>query len=145
MAGITGMPVSRFLLFDGLGALAYIAVFVVIGFVWSDQIEAIGAAVVRLGGRLPVLAGAALAAYVAVKFVQRQLFLRRLRMARITPEELHRRIASGEDLIVVDLRHTVDFEAASLTIPGAIRVAIDDIERDHDRIPREREIVLFCT
>jgi membrane protein DedA with SNARE-associated domain len=145
MAGITGMSPRRFLLLDGLGSVFYVAVFVAIGRVWSDQFEAIAEYLAGLGSWLPVLAGGALAAYVFAKFVQRQLFLRKLRVARITPEELFERLESGEELVVVDLRHSADFEAVRATIPGAIRVAIDEIEREHERIPRNREIVLFCT
>jgi membrane protein DedA with SNARE-associated domain len=145
MAGITGMSPRRFLLLDGLGSLLYVAVFVAIGWVWSDQLEAIAEYLAGLGSWLPILAGGALAAYVLAKFVQRQLFLRKLRVARITPEELFERLESGEELVVVDLRHSADFEAVRLTIPGAIRVAIDELEGEHERIPRDREIVLFCT
>ena len=52
---------------------------------------------------------------------------------------------SGDDVVVVDLRHSTDMGESGASIPGAIRVAIDDIEHDHDRIPRDREIILFCT
>jgi membrane protein DedA with SNARE-associated domain len=145
MAGINGMAPSRFLLLDGLGSLLYVGTFIAIGWVWSDQIEAIAEYVAGFGGRVPIVLGVLLAAYILAKFVQRQLFLRTLRIARISPEELKRRLDEGEDLVVVDLRHSADFETVRASIPGAIRVAIDQIESEHERIPRDREIILFCT
>jgi membrane protein DedA with SNARE-associated domain len=145
MAGMNAMPVGRFLLFDGLGALLYVGTFVLVGWIWSDQLEAIAAALGTLGARLPPLIGAALAAWLLAKLLRRQLFLRELRVARISPEELKLRIDGGEPVVVVDLRHAADYEASHRSIPGAIRIAIEDIESGHDRIPRDREIVLFCT
>jgi membrane protein DedA with SNARE-associated domain len=145
MAGLTAMPVARFLLLDGLGALLYIVTFVALGWIWSDEIEAVAESLAVLGGRVPIVLGAALLAWMFAKFVRRWLFLRQLRIARITPEELKRRIDTGDDVVIVDLRHAADFAEARVSIPGAIRVAVEDIERDHDRIPRDREIILFCT
>jgi len=145
MAGITGMPVSRFLLYDGVGAVVYIAIFIVLGRVWTHEIEAIAARLAALGGRLPLLLTAALGAYVLYRYAKRALFLRELRIARITPDELKRRIERGEDVVVVDLRHSIDLRTAPSTIPGAIRVPMDDLEQGHEWIPRDREIVLFCT
>lgn len=145
MAGMTGMPVPRFLVLDGLGALLYIVTFVALGWIWSDEIESIAAQLAVLGGRVPVALGALLVAWMLAKFVRRWLFLRQLRIARITPEELKQRMDSGDEVVVVDLRHAADKDEVRVSIPGAIRVAIEDIERDHDRIPRDREIILFCT
>ena len=145
MAGITGMPMRRFLLFDGLGSLGYVAAFVVTGWLFHDQIEAIAAAIAGLGRWLPLVVAGALAAYVLARYLNRHLFLRTLRTARIGADELRQRIEEGEDLVIIDLRHAIDFAAVPLTIPGSIRIDADDIERDHQRIPRDREIVLFCT
>jgi membrane protein DedA with SNARE-associated domain len=145
MAGITGMPIPRFLLLDGLGALLYIGTFVLLGWIWSDQLEALVESIGAVGGRVPLIVGSALLIWVLVKLVRRQLFLRELRIARITPEELKTRLDDGDHVVVVDLRHSSDFDVSGVSIPGAIRVAVEEIDRGHDRIPRDREIVLFCT
>ena len=60
-----------------------------------------------------------LAAYIAYKFVARQRFLRELRISRITVDELKEKIDSGEELVIVDLRHSMDFEADPETIEYA--------------------------
>jgi rhodanese-related sulfurtransferase len=71
--------------------------------------------------------------------------LRELRIARITAEELKQKLDAREDLLIVDLRHSVDFEADPHTIPGAFRMDAEDLEENEDRLPRDREVILYCT
>jgi len=49
LAGIFRMPVSRFMLFDGLGALVWAASFVGLGYIFGDQLEQIAAYAMRWG------------------------------------------------------------------------------------------------
>ena len=145
LAGIIGMRLGRFLIFDALGALLYLGSFIGLGFVFSNQLEQVAARVASLGFSLLVILGAGLAVYISWKYIQRRRFIHSLRIARITPEELRRKIEAGEEVVVVDLRGTLDFEAEPQTIPGAIRLAPDNVEEGHNQIPRDREIILFCT
>ncbi len=144
LAAIIGMRRSRFLLFDSLGALVWAGTFVGLGYVFSGQLEQVAAYALRFGTSLGVVLGGGLAAYIGWKYVERQRFLRRLRIARITPEELKERLDAGEDLVVVDLRHSLDFEAEPYTIPGALHMRTEELDRRHHEIPRDREIVLYC-
>jgi hypothetical protein len=100
---------------------------------------------VRLGSWAVLALAAGLGAYIAWKYIARQRFLRRMRIARITPEELKAKLDAGEDMMVVDVRHRVDFEAEPSIIPGALHLTTEDLEARHHEIPREREIVLYCT
>jgi rhodanese-related sulfurtransferase len=59
-------------------------------------------------------------------------------------EELKHKLDSGEDLAIVDLRHSMDFEADPEIIPGAFRMDAGELEKD-DHLPRDREIILYCT
>jgi hypothetical protein len=43
--------------------------------------------------------------------VSRRRFIRRLRIARITPKELMDKLTAGETISIVDLRQPVDIEA----------------------------------
>jgi rhodanese-related sulfurtransferase len=71
--------------------------------------------------------------------------LRELRIARITADELKQKLDAGDDLVIVDLRHSMDFEADPHTIPGAFRMDAEDLEDKEDHIPRDREVILYCT
>src|SRR5206468_6029528 len=54
---------------------------------------------------------------------------RKLRIARITPEELKQKLDAGEDIMVVDLRSSVEFEGEGDTVvAGALRMNTDEIE-----------------
>jgi rhodanese-related sulfurtransferase len=50
-----------------------------------------------------------------------------------------------EDMIVVDVRDRGDFQAEPAIIPGALHMTVDELDRRHREIPRERDIVLYCT
>jgi membrane protein DedA with SNARE-associated domain len=145
LAGIFHMRARRFLLFDGLGSLLWAGTFLGLGYVFSGQIERIAEHLASLGGWLLVLIVAALASYISYKFIARQRFLRELRIARITVDELKEKIDAGEELVIVDLRHSMDFEADPETIPGAFRMDAKELEEKNDRLPRDREVILYCT
>ena len=51
----------------------------------------------------------------------------------------------GEPLVIVDLRHALDFEADPETIPGAFRMDAKDLEKKDNRLPHDREVILYCT
>jgi len=145
LAGMIGMRRSRFLLFDTSGALVWVGGYMVLGYLLSDQLERVAAYGQHLGtGLIAILLGA-LVLYVGIKYVRRRRFIRRLRIARMSPAELRQRIDAGEPLMIVDLRHSLDFEADPAMIPGALRLTPDEIERRAVEIPRDREIVLYCT
>jgi Rhodanese-like domain len=99
----------------------------------------------RSNGWLLVVVVGALAAYIGYKFVARQRFLRELRIARITVDELKEKIDAGEQVTIVDLRHSMDFEAEPETIPGALHMEAKELEEKTDRLPRGGEVVLYCT
>lgn len=145
LAGIFHMRLRRFLLFDALGSLFWASAYVGLGYVFSGEIERVAEGLASLGGWLLVLIFGSLAAYIGYKFVARQRFLRELRIARITPEELKKKIDAGEDLVIVDLRHSVDFEAEPETIPGAMHLDAKELEEKNDHLPHDREVILYCT
>jgi membrane protein DedA with SNARE-associated domain len=145
LAGIIRMPVTTFMLFTGLGGLIWAGVFAGAGWLFSAQLEAVASYATDLGAGALVIVAAGFAGYVGWKFVSRQRFLRRIRIARITPEELKAKLDAGEEMLLVDLRHRADFAAEPAIIPGALYLSTEDLEARHHEIPRERDIVLYCT
>src|SRR5579859_1504970 len=88
LAGNSGVGVVRFLAFDGLGSLLYVACFILGGVLFSRQLEQVLNALASLGrGALALVAGLA-ALYIGFRYYQRQRLLNELRMARITAEGL---------------------------------------------------------
>src|ERR1044071_442138 len=145
MAGVYGLARSRFLIFDGVGILLWIGMFELLGYVFSDQLEDVVAYASRFGGLLTVLFVGALAAYVGWKYVQRRRFLRSLRVARITPEQLKAELDSGADVLIVDLRHGIEDETEPRTLPGAIRLPAEKLEEQGEELPHGKTLVLYCS
>ena len=144
LAGVIGMRFSRFLGYTALGAFLWAGSQIAVGYIFSDQLETIAAAVTSIASWLQIAVGV-LAVYIFLKWFNRHRFLRSIRTARIRPEELKARLDAGDELVIVDLRSSIDFEADPETIPGAVRINKDDLVRQHTRIARDRDVILFCT
>src|SRR5262247_273651 len=145
LAGIVRMPLGRFVFYSALGGLFWAGAFIALGWIFSYQLEIVAGYAVQLGSWTLVLIGAALGGYIAWKFISRQRFLRKIRIARISPEELKAKLDRGEEILIVDVRDRIDFEAEPTIIPGALHLTIEDMDQRHREIPREREIILYCT
>ena len=145
LAGMVGMGWPRFLLLDGFGALVWTLAFAWPGYLFSDRLERLAAQAALTGTWLLGILVAVVLLFVLAKLVRRQLFLRRLRIARITPAELERLLAGSEPPVVVDLRHALDFDADPRVVPGALHFTAEEIEDHHAAIPRDRDVVLYCT
>lgn len=145
LAGVLRMRRSRFLLVDTLGAFLWIGTYTGLGYVFADQVERVAAHGRYLGAWLFGLVFGGLALYLAGKYVRRQRFIRALRIARITPAELKRKIDAGQAPMIVDLRHALDFGADPVVIPGAVHMRPEELERHSQKIPRDRDVILYCT
>lgn len=145
MAGLTGMSITRFLVLNTLGATIWAVVFAYIGFVFSHQLVDVAKRFVELGGVAAAILIALFAVFLAVKIWQRKLFLRTLRMRQLHPRDVNAKLESGESVYVIDLRHHHDFNALPYKVPGALRVPMEDIEEHHEAIPRDRDIVVYCS
>lgn len=145
LAGIFGMRPGRFVLFDAAGTLLWILAFGGLGVLFGDRLEMVGDWLSRLGSGGVALLGGALVLYLGFKWWQRQAFLRQLRIDRVSPDELHRLLEEGREVLIVDLRHRYDFEASPEGIPGALYVPAEEFEVRAGEIPSDREVVLYCT
>ncbi len=145
LAGIVRMPLGTFVLYSALGGLVWAGAFIALGWVFSYQLEIVAEYAARFGKSTLALVGAALAGYIAWKFISRQRFLRKIRIARITPEQLKSKLDGGEEILIVDVRAQIDFDAEPTIIPGALHLTLEELDRRHQEIPRERDIVLYCT
>jgi membrane protein DedA with SNARE-associated domain/rhodanese-related sulfurtransferase len=144
LAGLFGVKGRQFLLYNGAGALLWSLSFILPGYLFSNQLEAMAEQTARFGASAVLLLGGSFAAYLAYKFIHRQWLLRALRIARISPDELKRLMDDGRDVVIVDLRGAMDHEADPHTIPGALRMTAEELEHRHHEIPRGRDVILFC-
>ncbi len=145
LAGLAGVKVSRFLLADGLASVLYGGGYLFLGYLFSNQIQQIATALAHIGGNLLSLIVGLGIIYIGFKYWQRQRILRKLRMARITPVELRRKQDAGEEVVIIDLRPSAELELDPSLIPGAIHLGMEEVEHRHQEIPRDREVIVYCS
>jgi serine protease Do len=66
---------------------------------------------------------------------------------RVAPDEIRRRLESGNEVALVDARHGIDFEGSPVQAGGAVRFDIDDpdIESLRVQVNPNGEVVAYCT
>src|SRR5262249_55976113 len=125
LAGSSGAHFARFLLFDCVGALMWIASYLSVGYLFSDQLEDVVAYAMRMGSSIVTVVIGILAAWIAWKYFQRWKFLRSVNVARISADKLHAILSSGSDVTVVDVRSRIAGDDE--LIPGALRIPTEDL------------------
>jgi membrane protein DedA with SNARE-associated domain/rhodanese-related sulfurtransferase len=143
LAGMTRTPPALFLLLDLIGALLFVSVPVVAGWLFQDAIADVLATLARFGGGGLLLVLFALAVYLGAKWWQRFAFSRQLRMDRISVDELIALIDGGEPPLILDVRPK-EVRASDGVIPGAQPGHPAEIDIAAHRHAREREIVVYC-
>jgi membrane protein DedA with SNARE-associated domain len=141
MAGLTRLPLWKFLLADATGGLLWASAYLGLGFAFHDQLEDVIRVVMRTGLRFGAILGGLLALWILFKIYQRRRFLRTLRGSRITPEEVQEHL---DEFVLIDLRHAEEV-AAHGKLPGALWFDRRDLEHHRQEIPRDRDLVVYCS
>lgn len=143
MAGATGAKSGSFLLFDMLGAALWAGSAIVIGGLFSSTVDDLLSVLDQLGTIGLMLITCALAAFIAAKWWQRKLFLKTLRMARISPEELYRMLEGGGRPTIIDVRSATAQQGGR--IPGALTVSHDfSSGLPPGGNPELDEVIVYC-
>lgn len=145
VAGQNGMRFSQFVLFDALGSILWLGALLGGGRIFGDALKHdpnlldwVG----RFSGALLVLG---IVGFFVGRVYRRQRVLRQLVASRLEPEELKRQLDAGEPVYIVDLRHPLEFVPEPYTLPGAVRVSPENLAVRVQEIPRDRDVVLYCT
>jgi membrane protein DedA with SNARE-associated domain/rhodanese-related sulfurtransferase len=145
VAGQNGMGYGSFLLFDGIGATLWIGALLTAGRFFGDLLKRDSGLLDwagRFSGALLVLG---ILGFFVARLIRQRMELKELRAARLEPEELKRQLEAGLEAFIVDLRHPLELLADPFTLPGALHFSPDALASRHLEIPRDRDVVLFCT
>jgi membrane protein DedA with SNARE-associated domain/rhodanese-related sulfurtransferase len=145
LAGSSGVGAHRFLFFDTMGSVLYVGTFLLVGVLFSHQLEQIMAAVTSLGSSALLFVVALVAGYVAYKYYQRRRLLHELRISRISVDELHKMMESGENPMILDIRPMTELDIEPLQIRGALHMSMDEVDSRLKEIPLDRDIILYCS
>lgn len=141
VAGLSGIERQHFFLMNLAGSALWVVGLMLAGYLPVERIHVASAvAPVIFEASLAVLAG-----NIGIKYLQRRRFLNELYKSRITPEEVKRMLDSGEPVVILDLRHPLDSVSDPRTLPGAIRVLPEEVTSRAQTLPKDEEIILYCT
>lgn len=145
LAGAFGMHPRRFLTYDAIGSLLWTIAYVGFGYMSSRQLAGLSLPEVPSPGRILTIVLAILSAYLSWKLWRRRAGAWMVPVERISAEDLRRKLQAREPIIVIDLRHPLDFERDPYTIPDAMWIPVEDIDRGRPSDLGRREVVLYCT
>jgi membrane protein DedA with SNARE-associated domain/rhodanese-related sulfurtransferase len=145
VAGENGMSYGAFLFFDGIGATLWVAALLAAGRFFGDLLKR-DTRVLDWAGRFSgALLIAGILGFFVARVLRRRMVLKQLAASRLEPQELKRQLDAGEPVFIVDLRHPLELLPDPFTLPGALHVSPEALTSRHAEIPRDRDIVLFCT
>jgi membrane protein DedA with SNARE-associated domain/rhodanese-related sulfurtransferase len=145
LAGAMRIAWPRFLGLSAIGGAIWVGSGLAAGLLFKTQIQSVLLHLDRIGSITGTVVAAALIGYILYKWWERQRFYKELRMARISVGDLNALMEAGEQPIVVDVRSPTARNLEPRWIPGAIHVPVDDVSRHLAELPRDREIVVYCT
>jgi membrane protein DedA with SNARE-associated domain/rhodanese-related sulfurtransferase len=150
IAGQTGMSYPRFLLYDLAGTLVWSLSFIFAGRFFGDIAK-------RSQGFFQFLSHFAVLVFVLMvvgffvwRMVKNRRFLASVRALRLEPEELkamldEAALNEAPQPYIVDLRHPLDYLPDPRVLPGAVRIGPAELAGHAERIPRDRDVILYCT
>lgn len=64
---------------------------------------------------------------------------------RITVQQLKQKMDANEDIVILDVRSNNSYNTSNVKIRGAIRIDPDQIEAKLKELPKDKEIITYCT
>jgi membrane protein DedA with SNARE-associated domain/rhodanese-related sulfurtransferase len=145
MAGAMRIGWPAFIGLSTLGATLWVGVGLGAGMLFRSQIERLLGHAERIGNAAGCLLAGALGLYIAFKWWERRRFYAMLRMARISVADLYQLISAGASPVIIDVRSATARALEPRWIPGALQVSSDQVGSHLIELPRDREIIIYCT
>jgi membrane protein DedA with SNARE-associated domain len=147
LAGSMRMRFEQFLWLDFVGASLYILAYGSLGYVFHRFLTAIARSLGAAGHVAGVGVVMVLAGYLAYRF---WLYYKN-RIYRVVPRvqiaELIEKLKSEEreKILIVDVRSHGYYDARAARIKGSIRIEPNNLNEEIKRLPKDKDIYLYCT
>jgi membrane protein DedA with SNARE-associated domain/rhodanese-related sulfurtransferase len=145
LAGALRMNPARFIGYSLLGSALWVGAALLAGVLLRHQIVQLLPKLTDLGGAVLLGLIVLLTVYILFKWWQRRRFYSALDMARISVAELHAQMQLEPAPIIVDVRSPSAQQLELRRIPGALHVPVHDVAQHVGTLPRDREIIFYCT
>jgi hypothetical protein len=147
LAGSMKMRPEQFLRFDAAGVLLYILAYGGLGFIARDFVVSITRGFQTAGHVLTIVLLIAVVVYIGyrIRIYQRNKIY--LVVPRVQVEELARKLASEDkdNIVLADVRSHGYYDADAARIKGSIRIEPNDLKRELENLPKDKDIYLYCT
>jgi len=130
-----------------MGAALYVTAYFSLGFLGRDFLKAIGSTFQSAGHAIEEVLLIAAVVYVAY----RVWLMRKNRVFRVVPrvqvQELVEKLSSEEAarILLIDVRSHGYYDADAARIKGSIRIEPNNLEEELKKLPKDRDIYLYCT
>ena len=148
LAGAEAVPLTGFLAVDAVGSLLWAGFYVELGYLFSNQLNAAICFAQHFWTAIGVAIGIPVILYAGSRGLALVKTMRQLRVRRISPRMLARKLKSKSKVVVLDL---LNFEEETDSenleaIPDAFRVDPLLLRRSpHITVPNDVEIILCCS
>jgi membrane protein DedA with SNARE-associated domain len=146
LAGAMKASTIEFLIYDAFGAFFWAGTAVAGGRAFHHAIGQLLQRLEDLGWWSVVFIGSVIALVVLIKWWQRRSFYKKLRVARVTVDDLKAMFDRGESPIVLDVRTRGSRQRDLRRIPAAIVASSpDEVASQLEHVPPSNPIILYCT
>ena len=146
LAGAQGATVRGFLAYDTVGSLLWSAAYVLAGFLFSNQLHRVIRVLDRFGMAALLVVCVPILLWTGWRLLRLITMIRHLRLHRISPAMLQRKLDEGEKIGVVDLLRYEAREQDIAGIPGSVRADPKQLtENHHVVVPAGVSVVLYCS
>jgi membrane protein DedA with SNARE-associated domain/rhodanese-related sulfurtransferase len=145
LAGAMRIGWLRFIFLSTCSGVLWVGAGLFAGVLFKSQIAQVLEHLSAIGSAAGAGALFLLCAYIAYKWWERSRFYKLLRMARINVADLYELIQAGGAPVIIDVRSITARALEPRWIPGALHVPLQDVARRLKDLPRDKEIVLYCT
>lgn len=145
LAGTMRLAFIPFAAYSAAGAALWAGVAIGGGMLFHAEVERALAWLAEMGVGAITTIVAIVALYVTVKWIERWLFIRMLRTARISVDGLRELLLREEKPLILDVRSATARKLDPRRVPGAVAVDVDMPAHALPRVAPDREIVVYCT
>ena len=147
LAGMTRIPISRFISFDTIGTTLWVLTPLLAGVYLQGWVGAFQSQTSSLPQYLLWICGTMILGVLAWRYWNRRRYLKKQRHGTkngITSEQLKQLMDQGEDIVVLDIRNEINARAEPSAIPGAQWVPYSTLTRSPVDIPLDKSIIVYC-
>jgi membrane protein DedA with SNARE-associated domain/rhodanese-related sulfurtransferase len=141
LAGSMGMPQPQFFALDFAGTSLYVLTYFGVGYLFSDFLAIIMRGYTAAGS----LAGWATGLLIVVWVANRARIWIRARGESPVPMMTPHEVAARDNVVIYDVRSHGYYDQGTMRIKGSQRLDPNALSDQWQELPRDREIVIYCT